>query len=87
MKESWQPADFNTIDFWVRDFLKKYDIPGLSIAISKDDQLKFAAGYGDGAVGGKMNRQLMRYTTPMQLASISKSITSLAILRSVECYH
>ena len=41
-----QPGSMPQVDASVVSFMKKYDVPGLSIAIAKDDKLIYTKGYG-----------------------------------------
>jgi CubicO group peptidase (beta-lactamase class C family) len=62
------------------DFMTKFDAPGLSIAIAKDDRLVFAEAYG---FAEKPTEKL----TPqhrLRIASVSKPITSVTIMSLVE---
>jgi CubicO group peptidase (beta-lactamase class C family) len=54
-------------------------LPGLSVAVTKDDHVVLAAGYGHDSTGAPMTSQ-----TPMRLASVGKSITSMAVLTLVD---
>ena len=70
-------SDFKIID----DDIRPYIVPGLSVAITVDDRLVFAKGYGfaDTASG--------RIVTPYSLfrmMSISKSVTSTAVMKLVQ---
>uniref|UniRef100_A0A914YFZ6 Beta-lactamase-related domain-containing protein n=1 Tax=Panagrolaimus superbus TaxID=310955 RepID=A0A914YFZ6_9BILA len=65
----------------VEHFMKDLDIPGLSVAISKKEQLKFAAGFGYANVRKK------EPVTPhhqFRVGSVSKPITAAAILLLVD---
>jgi CubicO group peptidase (beta-lactamase class C family) len=62
-------------------FLNKHDVLGLSVAISVDDQLVYAEGFG------YANKATKEDVTPQHLfriASISKSLTSVTIMRLFE---
>jgi CubicO group peptidase (beta-lactamase class C family) len=65
----------------VRDLMKKYNIPGGAIAVVRDGKLFYARGFGFADVENK---------TPVQpdalfrIASVSKPITSAAIMKLVE---
>ena len=63
------------------DFAKKYDVPGMSISIARDEKLVFEAGFGYADISAK------RDVTPASLfriASVSKPITSVALFRIIE---
>jgi CubicO group peptidase (beta-lactamase class C family) len=65
----------------VRDLMRKYDIPGGAVAVVHDGKLFYARGFGYADVENK---------TPVQpdalfrLASVSKPITGVAIMKLVE---
>jgi CubicO group peptidase (beta-lactamase class C family) len=69
------------IDSVVHNFLARYDIPGLSMAIAKDGRLVFAKAYGfaDKAAG-----ELAHTQHRWRIASVSKSLTSAALFRLIE---
>ncbi|CAD5229641.1 unnamed protein product [Bursaphelenchus okinawaensis] len=65
----------------VEHFMRDLDIPGLSVAISKNERLKFAAGFG------YSNVRRQELVTPMhqfRVGSVSKPITAAAILTLVD---
>jgi len=43
---AWKSSDIKHIDKTIKAFMKKHDIPGISVAIAKDGKLIFAKGYG-----------------------------------------
>src|SRR5215218_7508297 len=65
----------------VRDVMKKYSLPGGAVAVVRDGKLIYARGFGYADVENK---------TPVQpdalfrIASISKSLTSAAVMKLVE---
>jgi len=62
-------------------FMANYGIPGMTLAISKNGKLIYSRGFG------KANTALTETTQPHQLfriASLSKPITSIAIMKLVE---
>lgn len=71
----------NYIDKQVKKFMDKWKLHGVSVAISKDDKLLFAKGYGLANVEDSIP------TTPQHLfryASVSKLITATAIMKLKE---
>jgi len=69
------------IDNIVTSFMNKYNVPGLSLAISKDRNLVYAKGYG------YANKSIGEEVTPSSLfriASISKPFTSVAIFQLID---
>ncbi len=63
------------------DFRKKYDVPGMSIAIARHEQLALAEGFGFADVEAK---RVVKPTTLFRIASVSKPITSVALFRLIE---
>jgi CubicO group peptidase (beta-lactamase class C family) len=73
--------DLQSIDQVIQDFMKKWDIPGASVALSKDGRLVYARGFGLG------NRETGAWVTPenqFRIASLSKPITAIAIMQLVQ---
>ncbi|KAI6204328.1 hypothetical protein M3Y94_00661300 [Aphelenchoides besseyi] len=65
----------------VVEFMQKFDLPGVSIALAKNERLKLAAGFGFANL--KTGQQI----TPlhkMRLGSIAKVVTATAIMLMVE---
>ena len=74
-------TDLAAFDDTVNAFMTKYAVPGVSIAVTHDDKLVYLKSYGqsDKEAGvAATNQDLYR------LASVSKPITSVAIMRLVE---
>jgi N-acyl-D-amino-acid deacylase len=61
--------------------MAKWQIPGGSVAVVKDGRLVMAHGYG---WADKENRQVVESGSLFRVASLSKSLTSAAILKLVE---
>lgn len=59
----------------------EYDVPGASLAIAKDDQVIFSQGYG---FAHRENKSPVFPTTRFRIASLSKPLTAVAILRLVQ---
>lgn len=82
VNQSFSPMDsIPQVDTVVARFMKKYDVPGMSIAIAKDGKLVYAKGYG------YANTTTGEKVTPSHLfriASVSKPITAVAVLQLVE---
>lgn len=74
-------ADLATIHATVKGYLAAHGLPGAAIAIAKDGRLVYAAGFGHA------NRETGEEAGPRSLfriASVSKPVTSTAILKLVE---
>lgn len=54
-------------------------LPGVAVAVTKGTKVIHAAGYGETAAGDQVTAD-----TPMAVASVSKSFTSLAVMQLVE---
>lgn len=78
---SWSNEDLAHIDKTAMAFLKKYSIPGISIALVKDGRLVFAKGYG---VIDKSTGEATGPNTLFRVASVSKPITSIAVMKMIQ---
>ncbi|MET1071827.1 MAG: serine hydrolase domain-containing protein [Umezawaea sp.] len=67
--------DAATIDRLAADV----DLPGLSVAVTKDDRVVLAKGYGHDSTGAPLTA-----ATPMRLASVSKSFVAMAVMTLVD---
>ncbi len=72
-----QPAIDNTI----QAFMVRNNVPGVSLAITRDEQLVYVKTYG---FADRENRSLLAPEHRFRIASISKPITAIAILKLVE---
>lgn len=66
----------------VKSFMRRWNIPGLALAIAKDGQLGYANGFGNAIKDGVSEKVSTRTTS--RLASVSKPFTSVAIHRLVD---
>ncbi|ACZ91357.1 serine hydrolase domain-containing protein [Streptosporangium roseum] len=67
------------VDAFVAEYREKTGLPGAAVAITKGTEVIHAAGYGETAAGDPVTAD-----TPMAVASVSKSFTSLAVMQLVE---
>lgn len=75
------PAKDINADSLCGDFMTKYNVPGLSIAITKSGNLVFAKGYGK----ANLKKDIDVSTKSLfRIASVSKPITAVAIMKLVE---
>jgi len=74
-------ADIATLDNAVKAFMDKYSVPGLSIAILKNEKLVYAKGYG---VANQTSGEPVTTNSIFRVASVSKSITARAALKLVD---
>ncbi len=70
-------SDRQFIDNTIQEFMQKYQIPGLSIAIAKQEEIILAKGYGFADIEKKTP---VNITHQFRIASISKPITSAAVM-------
>ncbi|GAA1256143.1 serine hydrolase domain-containing protein [Streptomyces javensis] len=68
-----------SIDAYVNAYMERTDLPGAVVAVTRGDKVVHAAGYGHTAAGKAMTAR-----TPVPVASLSKSMTALAVMRLVE---
>lgn len=73
---SFAQADLSKLDAYYQKALKDWNVPGMAIAIVKDDKVVFAKGYGvlDAKKGGKVDEN-----TLFGIASNSKAYTAAAL--------
>ena len=72
--------DVARMDAFVRQQVQRHGIPGLALGIVEGDEIVHLAGYGLADAGG----QAVTAQTPFLLASVSKPLTSLAVMQLVE---
>jgi CubicO group peptidase (beta-lactamase class C family) len=73
------PFDEPAFHRFMADHLKKTGIPGISVAITSGNSVTMIKGYGQDGHGFPMTEH-----TPIFIASLSKSITAVAVLQLVE---
>ncbi len=73
--------EFRAVDTKMREVLQKLDIPGASITVAKDGRILYQRGFGwaDRATG-----QAVQPQTLFRVASVSKAMTAVAVLRAFE---
>ncbi|MFG0334273.1 MAG: serine hydrolase domain-containing protein [Maioricimonas sp. JB049] len=74
-------ADAGVVREAVVDFMTRHEVPGLSLAMAKDGQLKVQGTFG---FADRAQRQPVRPDHRFRIASVSKPITSVAIFRLIE---
>ncbi len=72
--------DFKSIDEYVASKMRAPRIPGLALAIVKDDQIIYLKGYGEADASGRP----VTPQTPFLIGSVTKSFTALAVMQLVE---
>ncbi|RCJ41319.1 hypothetical protein A6770_08880 [Nostoc minutum NIES-26] len=80
-QNGYKSSELQAIDQTVAQFMQTYDVPGLSLAIAKDNRLVLAKtyGYADKSTGTKVAPRHR-----FRIASVSKPITAIAIMKLVE---
>jgi len=65
----------------ISELMARFNVPGVSIAVIRDQQIHWAKGYGvaDVATGAAVNNETM-----FQAASMSKPVAAMAVLRAVQ---
>ncbi|MFB4292965.1 serine hydrolase domain-containing protein [Nonomuraea sp. ATR24] len=67
------------VDAFVTRYQEATGLPGVAVAVTRGERVVHAAGYGRTAAGEPVTAD-----TPMAVASVSKSFTSLAVMQLVE---
>ncbi|TDE12133.1 serine hydrolase domain-containing protein [Dyadobacter psychrotolerans] len=74
-------VDIPQVDDAVSSFMATYSVPGVSVAITKDGKLVYAKSYGK---SDKTSGKDLTNATLFRIASVSKTVTGLAILKLAE---
>jgi CubicO group peptidase (beta-lactamase class C family) len=69
------------IDSTIISFKQKWNIPGISVAIAKDGKLIYAKGFG---YADTSKKELVTINSLFRIASCSKTITAMGIMKLVE---
>ena len=77
----WTASDIAHIDATITGFMSTYDVPGSAVAIAKDGKLVFAKGYG---FADESSGERACATHLFRVASVSKPVTSVAIMKLME---
>jgi N-acyl-D-amino-acid deacylase len=72
---------FAEVDSWLQTFLTENQVPGGSLAIAVDGQLKLVRGYG---YADRETQQPVQPDALFRIASVSKPITAVAVLQLVD---
>lgn len=73
--------DITAIDNAVKSFMATYKIPGVSIAIAKNDNLVYVKSYGQMSA---TDNTVIKNNSLFRIASVSKPITSVGIMKLLE---
>lgn len=74
------PLNTNAIDAYIASKMRFLPIPGVAVAIVKDDEIVYLKGYGEADSSGRP----VTPQTPFIIGSITKSLTALAVMQLVE---
>ena len=75
------PPGMETYDRLISALMEEWEIPGAAIAVVKDGRLVLAKGYG---LADVENEELVQPDSLFRIASISKPITAVAVLKLME---
>ncbi|MBC9931012.1 serine hydrolase domain-containing protein [Chitinophaga qingshengii] len=76
-----RPPDMPQVDHIIKAFMTQYQVPGMAVAITRHGKLVYAKGFG---VTNRNTRKPVTADSRFRIASVSKSITAVAILKLVE---
>ncbi|RYY53335.1 MAG: class A beta-lactamase-related serine hydrolase [Chitinophagaceae bacterium] len=76
-----EQKDITGIDNSIAAFMSKYSIPGVQVAITKNEKLVYVKSYG---INGGTDNAPINNNNLFRLASVSKPITALGIMKLVE---
>jgi len=74
-------ADTSIVDNFIENYKAYYDIPGVSLALIKDDKVVYTKKYG---LANPINNSTFRDNSVFQIASVTKSVFSFIVMRLVE---
>src|SRR5580700_6925285 len=77
-RQNREPGSIADIDSIVEKFMKQYDMPGLSLAIAKNDSLLYLKGYGYSDISAE---QEVTDSSLFRIGCLSQPITAMAILK------
>lgn len=80
-KETFKSADMKKVDDAVAKYMQKYNVPGLSFALTKDGRLVLAKTYG---FADKESNEMVAPRHRFRIASVAKPITATAIMKLAE---
>jgi CubicO group peptidase (beta-lactamase class C family) len=79
-KQASGNAPFDAIDAYVEEQMRRLNLPGVSLAIVKGQQIVHLRGFGRARPGGEAPSP----KTPFFIGSLTKSFTALAVMQLVE---
>jgi CubicO group peptidase (beta-lactamase class C family) len=75
------PAEQNAMAVFAKDFMAKYSVPGLSVAVGHGGRIIYTDAFG---VADRDNREQLTPSHLFRIASVTKPITSVAIFTLIE---
>jgi CubicO group peptidase (beta-lactamase class C family) len=75
------PRELRDLDAWIARAMRDWEVPGLAVAVVKDDTVAFAKGYGVRALGSQAP---VTTATLFANASTTKAFTALAVAMMVD---
>ena len=75
------PRELRDLDAWIARAVRDWEVPGLAVAVVKDDTIAFAKGYGVRALGSSAP---VTTSTLFANASTTKAFTALAVAMMVD---
>jgi CubicO group peptidase (beta-lactamase class C family) len=75
------PRELRDLDAWIARAVRDWEVPGLAVAVVKDDTIAFAKGYGVRALGSPAP---VTTATLFANASTTKAFTALAVAMMVD---
>jgi CubicO group peptidase (beta-lactamase class C family) len=79
-KSSSEQHNYEAIDDYVDEQIRRLNIPGVALAIVEDNRLVHYRGFGHARPGGEPPSSI----TPFFIGSVTKSFTALAVMQLVE---
>jgi CubicO group peptidase (beta-lactamase class C family) len=79
--DAMQDADLALIDTKINAYMQQQSVPGLSIAITRNERLVYAEGFGH---ANTTTNESVTPSSLFRIASISKPVTAVAVMELVE---
>ncbi len=80
-RQNHEPGSIADIDSIAEKFMRKYDMPGLSLAIARNDTLLYVKAYGFADISAQ---NIVTDSSLFRIGCLSQPITAMAILKLVE---
>ena len=78
---SAQSQELKNVDSYLKDYLSKIPVPGFSIVIVEEKEVKFSKAYGVERAGSP---KPMSVNSPMSIGALGRGFTAMAIMQMVE---